>query len=839
MSSVSLTLLPLLSRREWAHHPWRHLMAVLAVALGVALAWSVHVVNASALAEFSAAMAQAQGQADVQLRAPGGALDDALYERVAVLPQALAASPVLEVATHALSIDQRRVPLKLLGLDALQLPALAPALMPQAAASAPLRALFDPALVYANAAALQALGPGLQPGAELRLQSGPRWLSLRLGGRVAAGGPPLLVMDIAAAQAAFGLNGTLTRIDLRLTPGSDLAALLRQAQAPANVQAAAPDAAQARGEQLTRAYRVNLSVLALVALLVGGFLVYSVLALSVAQRQGELALLGVLGLGARQRRTLVLVEAALLGAVGALLGLALGLALAWAALRWLAGDLGSGAFAGLAPSMQWHAGPALGYFALGLAAALLGAWVPARSAERLAPARALKGLAGSTAARARTGPALALLGVGAALALVPPIAGLPLAAYAAVAALLMGGVALVPVLVQALLAAAPKPKGALVLLALQRARQQRHTATAVVAGVVASLALSVALTVMVASFRQAVADWLGQVLPADLYARTTLSSAGAEQAWLDAAFAQQAALVPGVLRVQPARLRSVQLDAGSPGLSLIARELDDPARQLPLVAEPLAPAAGEVGIYLSEAAVALHGAQPGALLALPLGGVTVNARVLGVWRDYARQHGSVAIDLASYRALTGDTRINELALWLAPGTDPAAVQQALLAAAGGPWLDFATPAQLRVLSMRLFDRSFAVTYYLQAVALGLGLVGVAASLSAQVLARRKEFGLLAHLGLTRGQVLAVVCGELAAWLAAGALCGVLLGLLISLVLVGVVNPQSFHWTMDMSVPWARLALLAGATWLAGLATAAFSARGAAALPALRAVRQDW
>ncbi len=141
--------------------------------------------------------------------------------------------------------------------------------------------------------------------------------------------------------------------------------------------------------------------------------------------------------------------------------------------------------------------------------------------------------------------------------------------------------------------------------------------------------------------------------------------------------------------------------------------------------------------------------------------------------------------------------------------------------------------------MRLFDRSFAVTYYLQAVALGIGLVGVAASLSAQVLARRKEFGLLAHLGLTRGQVLAVVCGELAAWLAAGALCGVLLGLLISLVLVKVVNPQSFHWTMDMSVPWARLALLAGATWLAGLATAAFSARGAAALPALRAVRQDW
>ena len=112
-------------------------------------------------------------------------------------------------------------------------------------------------------------------------------------------------------------------------------------------------------------------------------------------------------------------------------------------------------------------------------------------------------------------------------------------------------------------------------------------------------------------------------------------------------------------------------------------------------------------------------------------------------------------------------------------------------------LDFASTAELRALSLRIFDRSFAVTYYLQAVAIAIGLVGIAASLSAQVLARRKEFGLLAHLGLTRRQVLAVVAGEGAAWVAAGALVGLLLGLAVSMVLVFVVNPQSFHWTMDL------------------------------------------
>jgi hypothetical protein len=154
----------------------------------------------------------------------------------------------------------------------------------------------------------------------------------------------------------------------------------------------------------------------------------------------------------------------------------------------------------------------------------------------------------------------------------------------------------------------------------------------------------------------------------------------------------------------------------------------------------------------------------------------VQARVLGVWRDYARQFGAITIDDADYRRLTGDTRINDLALWLHPAPSPPAVQDALRALLPDPaMLDFASSAELRKLSLRIFDRSFAVTYYLQAVAIAIGLIGIAASLSAQVLARRKEFGLLAHLGLTRGQVIGVVAGEGAAWVAAGTLVGLAAG----------------------------------------------------------------
>ena len=154
-------------------------------------------------------------------------------------------------------------------------------------------------------------------------------------------------------------------------------------------------------------------------------------------------------------------------------------------------------------------------------------------------------------------------------------------------------------------------------------------------------------------------------------------------------------------------------------------------------------------------------------------------------------------------------------------------------------LDFASSAELRRLSLRIFDRSFAVTYYLQAVAIAIGLVGIAARLSAQVLARRKEFGLLTHLGLTRRQIVAVVAGEGLAWVSAGTLVGLVLGLAVSLVLVFVVNPQSFHWTMDLVLPWGPLALLAVAVVVAGTATAAFSARRAAGRAAVLSVKEDW
>lgn len=829
----------LLLLREWRHHPWRHAVALLAVALGVALAYSVQLINSSALAEFSAAVRSANGEPDLSLRGSGeGRFDDRLFDRIEADPAVQYASPVLEIDTYAQAPDGQRVALRVLGIDALRIAPLAPALLPQPAAGHDRLVVLDPDAVFANPSARKLLA--LTDGTTLRLQSGLQWVTLRVAGHSAAAGPPLVVMDIAGAQQHFGAGGHLSRIDLRLVAGSDRQALITRLGLPAGVRAVAADEAEQRLSNLSRAYRVNLTVLALVALFVGAFLVFSVVSLSVAQRTPGLALLGVLGLTARQRRWLVLTECALVGAAGSALGLLLGAGMAAAALRLLAGDLGGGYFPGIVPPLRVSAGSTLVFGLLGIASALAGGWWPARQAEAIAPAQALKGLGSPGGSTPPAWPGLLLLAIGAAAAFAPPLAGLPLAAYGAVAALLFGGVVLVPAVVHALLAAAPAVTGALPLLALERARFQRRTATAAVAGVVASLALSVALTVMVASFRNGVTAWLDGVLPADLYARSAGSSSAAGQAWLAPDFASRAARVAGVERVQAARTRALMLAPGQPSVTLIARPLDAAQDSVPLLQPALPLPVGEVGVFVSEAVVDLYGARPGTLLPLPLAGTTVTVRVLGVWRDYARQFGAVLMSAADYQRITGDLRINDLALWLAPGADAAAVQAALRTLVPDPaMLEFASSAALRKLSLRIFDRSFAVTYYLQAVAIAIGLVGIAASLSAQVLARRKEFGLLVHLGLTRRQVVAVVAGESGAWVAAGTLVGLLLGVAVSLVLVFVVNPQSFHWSMDLVLPWGRLALLCAAVLVAGTATAAFSARRAAGRAAVLSVKEDW
>ncbi len=817
-----LSLLRTFSWQELRHHPWRNAAAVVAVMLGVALAFAVHLINASALAAFSSAVSSVNGEPDLSLRARQGTLDDRLLEQVAAAPGVALASPVLE---HTLQWPPdaarpgERLAVRLVGVDALAVAGLSPALLPilETTPSPPSDAalrrldLFAPDAVFLNPAARQTLaGDALAWPA-----NGTR---LRVAGRVAAPGGPLMVMDVAALQDLTGRLGELSRIDLRLAPGASADAVLATLALPAHVIVQRPGQSGERVSNLSRAYRVNLTVLALVALFTGAFLVFSVLTLSVVRRQPQFALLGVLGLSGAERQRLVLAESALLGLLGGALGIALGTALAALALRLLGGDLGGGYFPGVTPPLQWRAPAALVYALLGVAAAVAGGWWPARATARMAPALVLKGLGAPPAHGGRRHAlALALVALAAALAWAPPVGGIPLAAYASVGLLLVGGIAALPLAVGAVLEriAPLAARRALPLLAVERARRLRETAAVATSGVVASLALSVALTVMVASFRDSVTQWLDAVLPAPLYLRST---GGADDAHpLPARLVAAVADVPGIARADPLRATPVQIDPARPPITLLVRPLQArpgaAAPALPLVGVPRpAPAAARAGeqvipVYASEAMADLYGARPGRWLdelapAFPRPEAR-GARffVAGVWRDYARQHGSVAMDRADFVRLSGDTRVNELALQLAPDAREDAVRE-----------------RLHALAARF---------------------GVAASFSAQVLARRREFGLLAHIGLTRRQILGVVALEGLAWTLLGALAGLALGLAVSLVLVHVVNPQSFHWTMDLALPWPRLLALCAAVVAAGTLTAWLAGRAAASRDAVRAVKEDW
>jgi putative ABC transport system permease protein len=234
--------------------------------------------------------------------------------------------------------------------------------------------------------------------------------------------------------------------------------------------------------------------------------------------------------------------------------------------------------------------------------------------------------------------------------------------------------------------------------------------------------------------------------------------------------------------------------------------------------------------------------RTGDRIALPIGDAPATARffVAGVWRDYARQHGAVVIASADWRRLGADPGASDIALWLAPGARADEAIAAIAAAVPGlDALEWRSAESIRALSLRIFDRSFAVTYALEAIAILVGLFGVAAACAGEALARAREFGMLRHVGARRAQLLAQLAVESAIAVSVAVLWGALVGAAIGLVLIERVNPQSFHWTMQVHWPFGLLVGSAAALVAAAVAAALIASRGATGAGPLAAVRQDW
>ncbi|UCV09001.1 ABC transporter permease [Dechloromonas denitrificans] len=811
------------------------LFSLLAIVLGVALGMAVQAVHQAALSEFGRGLRTLAGQADLQIVGPRRGFDENLYAVLASRPEVAEASPVIELEVKRAASEET---LQLLGIDVFALARVTPALLPRPNEPADRLATLAEDAIFLSRDTQTALG--LQPGERIALQTGTQRTSFRIAGDIpgAAENRRLAVMDIAAVQTHFAMLGRISRLDLRLTDGvpPDTARRTLQALLPPGVLIEAPQAAADQAGNLSRAYRVNLTLLATIALLTGGFLVFSAQALSVVRRRTEFAFLRALGLARHSLFAWLLGEGAVVGLVGGVLGVILGHGLAWAALAALGGDLGAGYFSGLTPTLQFQPDVTAAYVALGLLAGIAGAWLPAREAATVAPAQALK--AGDEGAlpggHGHPWLGLGLLGASLAACAIPPLAGLPVGGYLAVACLLAGSVMLLPRLAAGIARLLPARGPVSARLAAARLGAAPGHAVVAAAGVLTSVALAAAMAIMVASFRDSVDQWLNQILPAELYLRAGKAQGSS---YLDDTLQAGIRAVKGIERSNFTRHDSLRLADGQAPVALIARPLSRDGKELPLVGTSRPD--GGPAIWISEAMQDIYGWRVGQQVALPLAGRQVNLHVAGVWRDYARQTGAVMIDLADYQRLSGDRLINDAAIYLAPGADAGQVAAALGALAGPGGLEVARPGEIRAISLGIFDRTFAVTYLLEAVAVAIGLAGVAASFAALAAARRREFGMLRHLGLSRRQIGWMLAQEGALAAGVGVIAGLLAGGAIGLVLIEVINRQSFHWSMDLHVPWGSLAVFAsGLIALAALA-AVLAGRQAMRQDAVLAVREDW
>jgi putative ABC transport system permease protein len=479
---------------------------------------------------------------------------------------------------------------------------------------------------------------------------------------------------------------------------------------------------------------------------------------------------------------------------------------------------------------------------IGTAVACLGAWIPAREAARRAPALAMK--AGDVEPALRhlptTLPGLLLIASGAALAWLPPIGGLPLPGYLSIAALLFGAVLLLPALTLRLIARIPRTGHVVPDTALAQLQGSLSSSTVSLASMIVSFSLMVAMAIMVHSFRDSFELWLDKLLPADVQLRSAL---GSDTGALSAAAQGRIAALTGVARAEFRRTQPILLRSDRAAVTLIARDMPPmrAADTLPLLREAVQPPTAALPqAWISEAVQDLYGYAPGQQLELPLAGRSQSFFIAGVWRDYVHSGGAIVIRRHDYVAATGDHSATEASIWRAPRTGTAAIDAAIRAALGPhDTLELISSPQLRERSLRAFDQAFLITYALEAIAVLIGLFGVSVAASSSALARRAQFGMLRHLGMLRRQVLWMFASEGLALSALAVLYGLLLGALLSLILVYVINRQSFNWSIDLAVPWLQLASLSLALITASAITALWSGRAAMSQDPIRAVREDW
>ncbi|MGH8185828.1 MAG: ABC transporter permease, partial [Steroidobacteraceae bacterium] len=682
------------------HTPGRTVLVVVAIALGVALGFAIYLINRLAADELSLAARSLYGLADLAVES-SDTFDEDLYPRIARVDGVAVASPVLEVEAKLVG---RRGALTLLGIDPFRTRAFQPALASLAGGiSSESFVALDSGAVFLSARAASDLN--LEPGDFLEVQTATRIERLTIAGILPAAALDNRagVIDIAAAQWKLGQLGRLSRINIRLAPGASTSRVHAAVSAllPSGVAVVSPGEAGDEALRLSRAYRSNLTALALVALFTGGFFVYSTQSLAALRRRREFAILHALGVTRGQQLALLLAGSAIIGVCGALLGTALGIAAAKLGLDVLGTDLGAGYFRGLAANFEVRASEVAAFALLGAIVAVVGALRPALEAANVPTARALKaGDVASAETRTHEWIVLALAILAAAALLMPPIAGLPLPGYGSIALLLVGMVVAMPSIIRIALERVPRLRAFLYQIAIAQLAGTARYATLSVSAILVSFSLMVSMAIMVTSFRTSLDLWTQRLLPADLYVRVGYVG---QSSHLPAASVSAIRRLPQIERIESSRFAHVQLAPGRPPATLIARTMDGAPieRSLWLTTTSTASVpAGATPVWVNEAASDLFAWREGETRDVVIAGHRLKMFARGIWRDYEHQSGAVIIERATYAGLTGDDAVNTVWLWLKEGATPAVVQSAIRdVLPPGTEYDLRTPGEVRRLSL--------------------------------------------------------------------------------------------------------------------------------------------
>ncbi len=803
-------------------------LTILSVALGVAVVIAVELAGDAATGSFQSSVTSLVGKVDYEVTANGG-VDERVMATLTALPVNAEFSAVIE---QTALVGQKGF-VTMVGVET----------------------VVDPtgAVVSSDTAERFGWTTGsiidLQ-GRDLRGKVHPA--RFRIEKVIAGQDAGWVAVDIATAQQMFGLFGKVDRIEVTVGAGENAANVEKQVRAnlPFSWDIITPGARSEENQRMLRAFRTNLSILSYISLLVGAFLIYNTIAVSVVRRRAEIGILRALGVSSRGVLAIFLGEAAMLGVIGSAIGIGLGRLMASGMVGTISQTVNA-VFLTSAPGVittSWLS--VAGAAGAGTAVTVISALIPAREAARVAPAEAMRREAREHDARLHIRRDLIWAGIAAAAALVlsqfRAIDGRPILGYVATLCAVLAAAMLSPAFVSysinGLRGVLKHIPGAAGLIAGRSLTASLARTSIIVTALATAISMTISVGIMVASFRETVQVWLENQLHADLFLRGN----GQVTAGI---FPPVAPEVPGIVAETPGteeidashsftfRYEGQQATFSGDTRDIVRRHntirfLDGDAdailRSLP----------GNNRVIVSEPFANKHNVRTGETLKIALGNSLVPLTVAGIYYDYSSHRGLVIADWSTMRKYLPDQPVTSMAIYVRKGFDAAKVRRALERRLAPFSVSILPNEALRRGAVAIFDRTFAVTWALEGIAVIVAMLGTANSLLALVLDRRREIGLIRYLGADDGQIRRMVLTEagLVGLLAAG--LGLLLGAALSLELIYVINKQSFGWTIQFHPP---VGLLAGAlllVWIFTIAAGIYPARIARKLQPVDAVHEE-